>query len=156
MPSLSNYYSTQTFQSQSSSNLFAKTEQYSSVKGYTYLEALRHRRTVCGVTDNVSVSDGRIIEIVNEVIQALPSSWNMQSTSILVTLGKEHKRFWDAIIAAAKRFVLEKQGEEDWKRNEDRFKSFQAAYDTVCVYLPVSEKAIHRLSCSYFSPRLRG
>lgn len=103
----------------------------SSVKSSAYLEAVKYRRTVYGVNDDVSVSDDRIIEIVNEVIQTLPSSWNMQSTRILVTLGKEHKRFWDAVIAAAKPFFLEKQGGEGWKRNENRFKSFQAAYGTV-------------------------
>ncbi|OKL62269.1 hypothetical protein UA08_02870 [Talaromyces atroroseus] len=104
------------------------------VKSSTYLEAVKHRRTVYGVTDNVSVSDDRIIEIVNEVIQTLPSSWNMQSTRILVTLGKEHKKFWDAVIAAAKPYILEQQSQEDWKRNEDRFQSFRAAYGTISVF----------------------
>ncbi|KAJ5937352.1 hypothetical protein N7454_004652 [Penicillium verhagenii] len=104
------------------------------IKSSTYLEAVKHRRTVYGLTDKTSVSDDRIIEIVNEVIQTIPSSWNIQSTRILVTLGKEHKRFWDTVIAAAKPFVLESQGEEDWKRNEGRFKSFQAAYGTITVF----------------------
>jgi len=120
----------------------------SPVKTSTYLEAVKHRRTVYGVTDTISVSDDRIIEIVNEVIQTLPSSWNMQSTRILVTLGKEHKKFWDAVMAAAKPFVLNQQGEEDWKRNEDRFKSFRAAYGTVRVFPPVSETTIQDMPCS--------
>jgi hypothetical protein len=110
-----------------------------AVNSSTYLEAVKHRRTVYGVTDNVSVSDDRIIEIVNEVIQTIPSSWNSQSTRIVVTLGKEHKKFWDVVIATAKPFMLENQSEEDWKRNEARFKSFQAAYGTVCVFPLVSE-----------------
>ncbi|KAJ5715303.1 uncharacterized protein N7483_012484 [Penicillium malachiteum] len=104
------------------------------VKTSTYLEAVKHRRTVYGVTDNILVNDDRIIEIVNEVIQTMPSSWNVQSTRILVTLGKEHKRFWDAVTTAAKPFILKNQGEEDWKRNEDRFNSFQAAYGTISVF----------------------
>ncbi|KAI9040774.1 uncharacterized protein KD926_007717 [Aspergillus affinis] len=104
------------------------------VKSSTYLEAIKHRRTVYGVTDTIAVSDDRIIDIVNEVIQTMPSSWNMQSTRILVTLGKEHKRFWDAVIAAAKPFVLENQGEEGWKRNENRFKSFRDAYGTISIF----------------------
>lgn len=100
----------------------------------TYLEAVKHRRTVYGVTDTISVSDDRIIEIVNQVIQSLPSSWNMQSTRILVTLGKEHKRFWDVVINVAKPFILGQKGEEDWQRNEERFRSFQNAYGTVCIF----------------------
>lgn len=108
--------------------------QYSPVTSSAYLEAVKHRRTVYGVTDKVPVSDDRIIEIVNQIIQTMPSSWNMQSTRILVTLGTEHKKFWDTVIAAAKPAVLEKQGEEGWKRNESRFKSFRAGYGTVRVF----------------------
>ena len=111
------------------------TESSTRINSSTYLKAAKYRRTVYGVTDSISVSDDRIIEIVNEVIQTLPSSWNMQSTRILITIGKEHKRFWDTIIAAAKPFVLKTQGEEDWKRNKKRFKSFQNAYGTVRVSL---------------------
>ncbi|KAK6379614.1 type II nitroreductase [Exophiala oligosperma] len=100
----------------------------------TFLDAIKYRRTIYGVTDNVSVSDGRIIEIVNEVIQIIPSSWNMQSTRIVVTLGAAHKKFWDAVINAARPFVLETKGESDWKRNEDRFNSFKAAYGTISLF----------------------
>ncbi|CAL5873005.1 uncharacterized protein PFLUO_LOCUS7274 [Penicillium psychrofluorescens] len=109
-------------------------EKHCQVQSSTYLEAVKHRRTVYGLTDNVSVSDDRIVEIVNEVIQTCPSPWNMQSTRILVTLGKENKRLWNTVIAGAKPFVLEQQGEEDWNRYEDRFKSFQAAYGTIFVF----------------------
>lgn len=105
-------------------------------KSSTFLEAVKHRRTVYGVTDNISISDDRIIEIVNEVIQTMPSPYNMQSTRIVVTLGKEHKRFWDTVITATKPF-LEQQGEEDRKRITDRFESFRNAYGTVCVFPPV-------------------
>jgi hypothetical protein len=104
------------------------------VTSSAYLEAVKYRRTVYDITDSVTVSDDRIIEIVNQVIQFLPSSWNMQSTRILVTLGKEHKRFWGAVTDAAKPFILGQKGEEDWQRNEERFKSFRNAYGTVCVF----------------------
>lgn len=61
----------------------------------------------------------------------------MQSTRIVVTLGAAHKKFWDAVINAARPFVLETKGESDWKRNEDRFNSFKAAYGTVRAFPPV-------------------
>ncbi|KAJ5287586.1 hypothetical protein N7478_003272 [Penicillium angulare] len=105
-----------------------------TTKSSTFLEAVKHRRTVYGVTDQVSVSDDRIVEIVNEVIQTVPSSWNMQSTRILVTLKKEHEKLWDAITDAAKPGVVETQGEEAWARNEERFKSFRKAYGTITVF----------------------
>jgi hypothetical protein len=99
----------------------------------TYLEAVKQRRSVYGVTDEVIMSDDRIVEIANTVIQSCPSAWNMQSTRFLITLGQEHKHFWDTVIASAKPFVIENQGEDAWKRNEDRFKSFRAAYGTVSI-----------------------
>jgi hypothetical protein len=99
----------------------------------TYLEAVKQRRSVYGVTDEVIMSDDRIVEIANTIIQSCPSAWNMQSTRFLITLGQEHKHFWNTVIASAKPFVVENQGEDAWKRNEDRFKSFRAAYGTVSI-----------------------
>lgn len=96
-----------------------------------YLDALKLRRTVYSLTDKVPISDDHIVDIVNQVIQTIPSAWNMQSTRILVALGPEHKRLWETIITAAKPFLLEYQGEEAWKRNDERFQSFRNAYGTV-------------------------
>jgi hypothetical protein len=102
-----------------------------STQTSTYLDAVKQRRTVYGVTDEVAISNDRIVEIAHAVIQSCPSAWNMQSTRMLITLGAEHKNFWNTVISSAKPFVLEHQGEEAWERNETRFKSFQAAYGTV-------------------------
>jgi predicted oxidoreductase (fatty acid repression mutant protein) len=102
-----------------------------STQTSTYLEAVKQRRSVYGVTDDVAVSDDRILEIANAVIQTCPSAWNMQGTRMLISLGQEHKHFWNTVIASAKPSVVESQGEDAWKRNRDRFKSFQAAYGTV-------------------------
>ena len=106
---------------------------HSPVTSSTYLDAVKYRRTVYGVTDKITIPDERIIEIVNEVIQSAPSSWNVQSTRILVTLGKEHKRFWNTVIDSAKPIVLKTQSEEDWERQETRYKSFRDAYGTVSI-----------------------
>ena len=111
-----------------------------STQTFNYLDAVKHRRSVYGVTDKVAVSNDRIVEIANAVIQTCPSAWNMQSTRMLITLGQEHKHFWDTVITSAKPFVLENQGEEAWERNEGRFKSFQAAYGTVCISCNTRER----------------
>jgi predicted oxidoreductase (fatty acid repression mutant protein) len=40
----------------------------------TYLEAVKQRRSVYGVTDEVIMSDDRIVEIASTVIQSCPSA----------------------------------------------------------------------------------
>jgi hypothetical protein len=117
--------SPQTISTMPSKNIPAQTS--------TYLEAVQQRRSVYGVTDEGIMSNDRIVEIANTVIQSCPSAWNMQSTRFLITLGQEHKHFWNTVITSAKPFVIENQGEDAWKRNEDRFKSFRAAYGTVRI-----------------------
>lgn len=122
----------------------------SAVQTDAYLEAVKIRPSVNGVNDRITTSDERITDIVNAVIQTCPSAWNMQSTHILITLGKEHKHFWNTVTISANPFVLESQGEDAWKRNEDRFKSFQAANGTVCAsYSPAPI-----FSCSCFFSEL--
>jgi predicted oxidoreductase (fatty acid repression mutant protein) len=51
----------------------------------------------------------------------------MQSTRMLITLGAEHKNFWNTVITSAKPFVLEDQGEGAWEHNGTRFRSFPSS-----------------------------
>lgn len=104
------------------------------VSSSTYLDAVKYRRTVYGINDKSPIPDSRIEELVNETILTTPSSFNSQSTRVLVVLGEQHKKFWDAVSEATKAIILKYKGEEDWKRNEGRLQGFRNGYGTVRVH----------------------
>lgn len=103
------------------------------VPSSTYLDAVKYRRTVYGLNDKSPVPDSRIEELVNETMLSIPSSFNSQSTRLLVVVGEQHKKFWDAVTEAMKAVILQYKGEEDWKRNEGRLQGFRNAYGTVSI-----------------------
>ncbi|KAG5751665.1 hypothetical protein H9Q70_005666 [Fusarium xylarioides] len=61
----------------------------------TYLAEIKSRRTCYSIEAKSPISDARIIEIAQEVVKHTPSSFNCQSTRLVVLLKEEHVKFWD-------------------------------------------------------------
>lgn len=62
------------------------------------IEANKARRTIYKLGKNSPVPDSKIEELVNEAILHVPSSFNTQSTRLVVLLHAEHERLWDIVI----------------------------------------------------------
>lgn len=60
-----------------------------------FLTEIRTRRTCYSVEAKSPISDARIVEIAREVVKHSPSSFNCQSTRLVVLLRDEHVRFWE-------------------------------------------------------------
>ncbi|RKK95903.1 hypothetical protein BFJ63_vAg5808 [Fusarium oxysporum f. sp. narcissi] len=60
-----------------------------------YLAEMKSRRTCYSIEAKSPISDARIIEIAQEVVKHTPSSFNCQSTRLVVLLKEEHVKFWD-------------------------------------------------------------
>ncbi|KAF2454165.1 nitroreductase family protein [Lineolata rhizophorae] len=104
-----------------------------------FLEAVRNRRTYYGLDKNLPISDERVVEIVNEAIKHVPSSFNSQSARCVVLLKDEHDAFWDITKELLKPMV---EDPEKWKGTEARINGFRAGYGSI-LFLedpgPVSE-----------------
>ncbi|KAF2756430.1 Nitroreductase [Pseudovirgaria hyperparasitica] len=98
-----------------------------------YLQAVKFRRTVYPLTNKSPVSDARIEEIVQGVIGSSPSSYNTQSTRVLVLLGAQHEKLWDLVREHALP-LLQGAGEDVVKSMEGRFSMFRAAYGSVLFF----------------------
>lgn len=60
-----------------------------------YLAEIKSRRTCYSIEAKSPISDARIIDIAKEVVKHTPSSFNCQSTRLVVLLKEEHVKFWD-------------------------------------------------------------
>jgi uncharacterized protein len=97
----------------------------------TFLEAVKARRSIYKITNSSPISDERIVEIVNETVLNAPSSFNSQSTRIVVLLKAEHEKFWDNTLEILKAIVPP----ENFAATEQRITGFRAGYGTVCPFL---------------------
>ena len=92
-----------------------------------FLDAVRNRRTIYGLEAKSPIPDERIIEIVNETMKHVPSSFNSQSARAIVLLKAEHQKLWDIAIEVLRAVVPA----EKFPPTEAKLNSFKAAYGTV-------------------------
>lgn len=92
-----------------------------------FLETTKARRSYYQLSNESPVSDARIQEIVGHAISHVPSAFNSQTTRVVVLLKSEHEKLWDAATEIYKASL----SEEQFKRAEQRFIVFRAAYGTV-------------------------
>lgn len=98
------------------------------------VDLAKNRRTIYKLGKTSPVSDSQIEELVNAAITHVPSSFNTQSTRLLVLLHQEHEKLWDIVIDMFGELV--KTGavpEELWKNQTlPKLKGMQAGVGTVC------------------------
>ncbi|KAJ5375277.1 hypothetical protein N7517_007283 [Penicillium concentricum] len=96
----------------------------------TFLNAVNYRRSIYQLNNTSPISDARILEIVNTIIQDVPSSFNSQSTRLVVLLHGEHIRFWNIVLECLKAIVPDSA----FPKTEKRIAGFRNSYGTILFY----------------------
>ncbi len=96
----------------------------------TFFEAVKARRTYYGIGKEISVSDARIQQVLQEAILHTPSAFNSQSARVVLLLGKEH----DALWALTKETLRSLVPADKFAPTEEKINSFQAGYGTVLFF----------------------
>ena len=91
-----------------------------------FFAAIEARRTYYQLSNESTISDARIKEIVAFALKHTPSSFNSQTSRLVVVLNKEHQKLWDTIMDVYKTMLGEK-----FEQSRGRFEAFKAAYGTV-------------------------
>jgi predicted oxidoreductase (fatty acid repression mutant protein) len=94
----------------------------------SFLEAVKDRRTYYQLNKESPISDKQITEIAEQAILHVPSSFNSQSTRLVVLLNKDHETFWDYVAEVLKPMVPEDQ----FPQTKQKLDGFKGAYGTVC------------------------
>jgi uncharacterized protein len=94
------------------------------------IKYFKARRTYYGLKPESPISDEKIHEIVQQAVLHTPSSFNSQSTRVLVLLGDQHKKLWDDIVKPAVKAVAPP---EAWEGSEKKLTGFSQGYGTILV-----------------------
>ena len=99
------------------------------------LQALQNiaetRRSIYVLNDQLPVSNDEVISIVEHAIKHTPSSFNSQSTRIIVLFGAEHQKLWQMTEDALRVIVND---EEKFKSTADKMSMFKAGAGTVLFF----------------------
>ncbi|KAF2202994.1 Nitroreductase [Delitschia confertaspora ATCC 74209] len=96
----------------------------------SFLQAIQERRTIYALNNQSPKSDKEITELVKQVVLHVPSSFNSQSSRLVVLLKKEHEKFWDSVKEVLKTMVPEDQ----FGATENKINGFRAGYGTVLFF----------------------
>lgn len=92
-----------------------------------FMKLVASRRTFYQLGSGSTISDSKIQDLVKQTILHTPSSFNAQSTRIVVLLHNEHKKLWEVTKAILKTMVPE----DKFPATEQRINGFAGAYGTV-------------------------
>lgn len=102
----------------------------------TLLELVKNRRTYYGLKGESPISDDAIERIVQDSVLHVPSSFNTQTSRVVLLLKEEHQKVWDIAIKAIEGLVaaghVPKESFET--STKPKLESFRAAYGTVRSY----------------------
>ena len=94
-------------------------------------DAIKSRRTYYALSGESPIPDKKIHEIVTQAVTHVPSSFNSQSTRVLVLLNEEHKKLWGDIVIPIIKSVAPP---EAWPASEKKLEGFKAGYGTILFY----------------------
>ncbi|KAI0437261.1 nitroreductase [Xylaria telfairii] len=97
----------------------------------TLLEAIKNRRSLHKLSDDIKVSDSRIEQILHDAVLHSPSPFNCQSGRVVLLVKEEHKKFWDIAFEVAKATVAPPIFAAAY---EPRIKLFRASYGSILFY----------------------
>lgn len=95
-----------------------------------FYTALRDRRSIYGISKDISISESRIEEVIKDAVKYTPSAFNSQSARVIVLFGKSHDKLWDITKEALRKVVPEGQ----FGSTEEKINSFKSGYGTILFF----------------------
>jgi predicted oxidoreductase (fatty acid repression mutant protein) len=96
-----------------------------------FLKAIKERRSIYGLSKDAVISDERVEELVGEAVLHSPTSFNSQSSRVVILFGEQHDKFWNVIVKEALRKVVP---EANFTPTEEKLASFQSGRGTVLFF----------------------
>ncbi|KAH7348862.1 Nitroreductase-like protein [Rhexocercosporidium sp. MPI-PUGE-AT-0058] len=95
-----------------------------------FLDTIKARRTYYALKKESTISDAQIQEIIKQAVLHVPSSFNSQSTRVVLLVKEEHDKLWEITKDTLKAIVSKDQ----WTATEQKLNGFKAGYGTVLFF----------------------
>lgn len=96
-----------------------------------FWDAVKNRHSIYSLSDEEIVPRARIEEIVRDTLNYLPSTYNVQSTRMLLLFGEEHKAMWQITLAELEKVTPSDRFVQTTRKVNG---SFASGYGTILFY----------------------
>lgn len=95
-----------------------------------FLQAIKARRSIYAIGDRLPIAAEKVTEIITEAVKQSPSSFNSQSSRVVVLFGEQHQKLWDIV----KRQLQQIVPADAFAPTEKKLASFAAGAGTVLFF----------------------
>ncbi|ORC87955.1 nitroreductase, partial [Trypanosoma theileri] len=67
-----------------------------------FLNSLKARRSIYALGNKLPLPEEKVTELIKVAVRESPSSFNSQSSRVLLLYGEHHKKLWEIVKDAAK------------------------------------------------------
>ncbi|MBM7689745.1 nitroreductase [Enterococcus ureilyticus] len=95
-----------------------------------FMQALKKRRSIYALGDNLPQSQEEITALVKEIVRESPTSFNSQTQRVVFLFGDAHKKLWSMTEEALKPLTPA----EAFPNTQAKLQSFAAGYGTLLFF----------------------
>lgn len=74
-----------------------------------FIEMMKKRRTIYNIDNLLPISEERLITLVKKAVKDTPSSFNLQTSRVVILFGDEYKKLWHNIIKETLKEIVAKE-----------------------------------------------
>lgn len=108
---------------------FSTTTNKMAPSAQELIELAKARRSYYPLSKDLSITPARVQEIVKDLLDHVPSSFNSQSNRVVVLFGADHEKLWDITAEILKPMVTPEQ----WESTAGKMAMFKGAAGTVRI-----------------------
>ncbi|CAG8977523.1 hypothetical protein HYALB_00008703 [Hymenoscyphus albidus] len=112
------------------SSFSSSTRKLEANMSQPFLDAVAGRRSIYPLSNSSPIPDSKIQDIIKQTLTHVPSSFNSQTTRIVLLVKAEHEKLWEITKEVLKGVVPA----DGWAATEGKLNMFKAAYGTVLFF----------------------
>ncbi|MBA0166647.1 nitroreductase family protein [Pectobacterium sp. CFBP8739] len=95
-----------------------------------FLQSIKARRSIYAIGNKLPISEDQVTALITEAVNESPSSFNSQSSRIVILFGEQHHKLWDIVKQQLKKIVPA----DAFAPTENKLASFAAGAGTVLFF----------------------
>ncbi|WP_180084933.1 nitroreductase family protein [Acinetobacter sp. YH12145] len=96
----------------------------------SFLNQIEQRRTIYSIGNNVTLSQDEIEQTIKDAVRLSPSSFNSQTSRVVILFGDAHKKFWNIVRETLRKIVPA----DAFEGTNGKINSFAAGFGTALFY----------------------
>lgn len=89
-----------------------------------FLDQIKQRRSIYTIGNNVSLDQTEVENTIKEAVRHSPSSFNSQTSRVVILFGESHQSFWNIVRDTLKKIVPA----DAFEGTNNKINSFAAGY----------------------------